>query len=81
MPCNPVIRPAHCADHDAVFTLAQASAISFAVEPDAFALSFQQVLTDPKARQAVSVIGEAIVDYVLASMHPARYCDGDSYGP
>lgn len=73
---NTTVRAAHHADLDAVLVLAQGFATSFAVEADAFALSFHSVVADSQARLSVVVVNEVVVGYALAFKHLAFYANG-----
>lgn len=73
---QPDVRPATLADMDAVLALATAFATSFAVEPEAFRVSFAAVLGDPGACLLVAEKDGAVIGYVLGFVHATFYANG-----
>lgn len=70
------IRIAAIEDRDAIFQLAQSFATSFAVEPEAFARVFDELLVSPDARLLVARVDGQIVGYLLGFDHPAFFANG-----
>lgn len=71
-----IIRRAEPQDGPALFTLAHAFAISFAVEQVAFERSFAELLTHPEAFLAVAEVNGEVVGYVLGFEHLTFFANG-----
>jgi GNAT superfamily N-acetyltransferase len=70
------IRPAQLIDSDALFSLARALGVSFAVERSAFESSFAVLLESPDAFIRVACDGGRVVGYVLGFDHHTFYANG-----
>jgi GNAT superfamily N-acetyltransferase len=72
----PISRAAEPRDLATIFTLAQAFATSFVVEPDAFQQAFSAVLVDASARVVVAEQDEQVIGYLLGFAHVTFYANG-----
>jgi GNAT superfamily N-acetyltransferase len=70
------VRPAQLSDGEALFLLAKAFAISFAIERPAFEASFAELLQSPDAFIAVASDAGRVVGYVLGFDHHTFYANG-----
>jgi GNAT superfamily N-acetyltransferase len=72
------IRPAGRSDQDALLVLAEQLSTSFVVDPDSFERSFAAALEDADTIVLVATdgAGDAILGYVLGSVHPTFFANG-----
>lgn len=71
-----IIRPAQVADEPALLPLVQRFATSFAVEAQAFAVSFQELLHTSHAHLGVAVLDDRLIGYLLGFEHLTFYANG-----
>lgn len=71
-----VIREAKPSDAEALLSLAKGLAISFVVDPDAFHITFADLLASPLGYLAAAEVDLDIVGYVLGLDHLTFYANG-----
>lgn len=70
------VRIAEPKDAEILLALASSFATSFVVDPEAFRLSFAELLSCPEVYLAVAETDKAVVGYILGFSHPTFYANG-----